>query len=152
MNGPIVEPMIKAISLYQPWASLMVLGKKQFETRSWGTRYKGLVVICASKTLEVDWFNTSFIAAMRADGIDDPRKLPLGVALGIGELVGCYKAESVYPHISEHERLYGNYAAGRLAFEFKNVKLFSQPLPVRGQLGLWDWKQPLPDVIEPVPF
>lgn len=32
------------------------------------------------------------------------------------------------------------------------MKPFVKPFPVRGQQGLWDWKLPLPDVIEPVPF
>lgn len=146
------EPIIKALSLYEPWASLMSMGKKKFETRSWGTKYRGLVVICSSKTLEVDWRNLPFIAAMREAGIENPNKLPLGCALAVGELVGSWKAETVYPHIDEAERLFGNYADGRFAFEFKNVKRFVKPLPVRGQLGLWDWKLPLPDVIEPVPF
>lgn len=146
------EPMIKGLSLYGPWAHLMAMSKKRFETRSWGTKFRGLVVICASKTLEVDWHNLPFIAAMREAGIENPNKLPLGMALAVGELVGCYKAESVYPHIDEAERLFGNYADGRLAWEFKNMKPFVKPFPVRGQQYLWDWKLPLPDVIEPVPF
>lgn len=147
-----MDQPIKAISLYQPWASLMSLGAKHFETRSWGTRYRGLVIICASKTIEVDWRNVAFIAAMREAGIENPNKLPLGMALGIGELVGSFKAETVYPHISESERLFGNYADGRFALEVRNMKAFVKPVPVRGQLGLWDWKLPVPDVIEPVPF
>lgn len=51
------ESIVKALSLYQPWASLMSMSKKKFETRTWGTSFRGLVVIHASKTLEVDWHN-----------------------------------------------------------------------------------------------
>lgn len=39
---------IKAISLHQPWASLIAMGFKKFETRSWGTNYRGKLVICAA--------------------------------------------------------------------------------------------------------
>lgn len=31
---------MKAISLWQPWASLMAVGAKRYETRSWGTLYR----------------------------------------------------------------------------------------------------------------
>jgi hypothetical protein len=40
---------IKAISLHQPWVSLIALGVKQFETRGWSTNYRGKLVICAAK-------------------------------------------------------------------------------------------------------
>jgi len=143
---------IKVISLYQPWASLMACGAKVFETRTWGTKFRGLVIIHASKTLEVDWRNTAFIKAMREAGIKQPEKLPLGMALAVGELVGCYKAETVSPHINEHERLFGNYADGRVAWKFENMRLFAKPVPARGQQYLWDWKEPLPELMEPVPF
>ncbi len=42
-------PKIKAISLHQPWASLIAMGLKKFETRSWLTNYRGKLVICAAK-------------------------------------------------------------------------------------------------------
>lgn len=40
---------MKALSLYQPWATFVALGAKTVETRSWGTRHRGPVAICASK-------------------------------------------------------------------------------------------------------
>lgn len=146
------EPKIMALSLYQPWASLMAIGAKMFETRTWGTKFTGLVVIHASKTLEYDSRDPKFMQAVHEAGIDNPQKLPLGMALAVGELVGCYKAESVYEHISDSERSFGNYAAGRVAWKFTNMRVFRNPIPIRGQQFLWEWKLPLPDVIEPVPF
>ncbi|WP_036383987.1 hypothetical protein [Muricauda sp. MAR_2010_75] len=38
---------IRALSWKQPYASLMLYGK--IETRTWNTRYRGKVLICASK-------------------------------------------------------------------------------------------------------
>lgn len=32
---------MKAIRLWQPWASLIALGHKTIETRSWPTKYRG---------------------------------------------------------------------------------------------------------------
>ena len=42
-NGP-----MKAITLRQPWASLVALGVKAIETRSWSTRYRGPLAIHAA--------------------------------------------------------------------------------------------------------
>jgi hypothetical protein len=57
---------IKAISLWQPWASLMALGLKRHETRHWPTAYRGPIAIHAAKTLDLagapdglsDWFRS----------------------------------------------------------------------------------------------
>lgn len=143
------EPTIKVISLHQPWASLMAMGVKRFETRSWGTKFRGQVIIHATKQLYVDTRDAAFMKALREAGIEDVNKLPLGCALAVGDLVGCYKAESVYPHITDAERLFGNYADGRIAWEFKDVSLFNKPVPVRGQQYLWDWPGPLPELALP---
>ena len=40
---------MKALSLHQPWAHFIAEGVKTIETRTWGTRYRGLLVICATK-------------------------------------------------------------------------------------------------------
>ncbi len=64
------------------------------------------------------------IAALRESGIAPDYKFPLGMAIAVAELVGCWKAESVVPHISEHERLFGNFEASRVAWEFKAVQRF----------------------------
>ena len=44
------KKVIKAISLWQPWASLIVCGAKEIETRSWSTKVRGTVAIHAAKT------------------------------------------------------------------------------------------------------
>ena len=33
---------MKALCLHQPWAYLVAIGAKRYETRSWKTRYRGL--------------------------------------------------------------------------------------------------------------
>ena len=40
---------IKALSLTQPWAQLIVEGRKTIETRRWKTDYRGLLAICATR-------------------------------------------------------------------------------------------------------
>ena len=41
---------IKALSLWQPWASAIAVGYKHYETRSWKTDYRGWLGIHAAKT------------------------------------------------------------------------------------------------------
>ncbi len=44
---------IKALSLWEPHATLFRLRLRRFETRSWATNYRGLVLICAAKETNV---------------------------------------------------------------------------------------------------
>ena len=41
---------MKAISLWQPWASAIAIGEKTIETRSWWTPHRGALAIHAAKT------------------------------------------------------------------------------------------------------
>lgn len=137
---------VKAITLYQPWASLIMAGAKRFETRSWCTEYRGLLVIHAGKTLEVDTGNRQFMTHLAAANIGDWRKLPLGAALGVVNLVGCWRARSVIPHVSAQELAFGFFdGEDRKAWELRNPVAFAQPVPMRGQQGLWEYTLPLPD-------
>ena len=40
---------MKLLSLWEPWATLMAIGAKKIETRSWATSYRGWLAIQASK-------------------------------------------------------------------------------------------------------
>lgn len=42
---------MKALSLWQPWASLVALGEKRIETREWSTRYRGELAIHATASM-----------------------------------------------------------------------------------------------------
>lgn len=55
---------MKIISLWQPWSSLMALGAKRIETRSWGTSYRGPLVIHAAKAWNRDCQDSLYIQPM----------------------------------------------------------------------------------------
>jgi len=40
---------MKALSIKNPWATLIADGKKTIETRTWPTKYRGPLLICATK-------------------------------------------------------------------------------------------------------
>jgi hypothetical protein len=42
---------MKGLTLTQPWATLVAIGAKRIETRSWPTRYRGLLAIHAGAGL-----------------------------------------------------------------------------------------------------
>jgi activating signal cointegrator 1 len=135
---------IKAITLHQPWATLIALGAKQYETRSWPTRYRGLLVIHAGKTLMIDPKDRIMLSLLADVGIRDPRKLPLGAAVCVCELTAVYRSQDVAPHLNDRERAFGDFSPGRAAWELKNVQRFIQPIPCKGAQKLWDWTLPLP--------
>ncbi len=120
--------LYKALSLKQPFANLVIEGKKTIETRKWATSYRGDIVICSSK-------QPSFGYAQ-----DKPIH-PAGYALGIVEL---YHIE---PMRSEHEvgaccKVYPK----AQAWFIKNLRVFKTSIPIKGQLNLFNLE--LPDNIE----
>lgn len=105
-------PIYKALSLKQPWASLVASGKKSIETRKWKTNYRGDLIICSSKTVDID---------------------PAGYALCIVEL---YHIEPMKP---EHEKdacikLYD----GAYAWFLRNLRPLDPIIPVKGQLNIFN--------------
>src|SRR3546814_21127441 len=65
---------VKAISLWQPWASAIALGHKSIETRHWPTKYRGELAIHAAKRFGPD--EREFASIHRAPG-RLPARLPL---------------------------------------------------------------------------
>ena len=43
---------MKALTLWQPWATLVAIGAKKIETRSWKTNYRGPLAIHAAKRID----------------------------------------------------------------------------------------------------
>jgi hypothetical protein len=106
---------MKALSVKQPWASMIASGEKTIETRTWSTNYRGDLLIVSSKTPKIE---------------------PAGYALAIVRLVDCRPMTerdqiraccSIYPDA--------------IAWIFEDVRPI--PLfPVRGQMGLFDMNLP----------
>lgn len=115
---------MKALSIKEPWAALIVAGKKTIETRTWRTAYRGPLLIVTSKVLDE--------TAMRMfSGLNIPA-LPLGYAVAIANLIDCrpmqleddWAAQCPY-----HRQLY--------AWVLENIEPIA-PFPVRGRLRLFD--------------
>ncbi|MCL4295756.1 MAG: ASCH domain-containing protein [Anaerolineae bacterium] len=132
---------MKSISLWQPWASLIALGAKQVETRSWQTNYRGPVAIHAAQRLGPDQRSLCSISPFRecleVGGFVRADELPRGMFVAIAELVEIVPTEVIGGTLSEREAAFGDYAPGRFAWKLEKV----QPIHVwagRGQQGLWE--------------
>lgn len=136
---------MKAITLHQPWASLVMIGRKLYETRSWPTPYRGVLAIHAGKTLP-DYaldFCAEFDGELTAAGIPDATELPLGVVLGCVRLTGCIRTDDGFARtLPAHAKAWGNWEPGRYAWRLEGPSPYGKPIPARGLQGLWDWTPP----------
>lgn len=131
------QPTIKALSLWQPWASLVAAGVKIDETRHWSTDYRGPIAIQAAKTLDVAGAPDQL--CLSVFGLGWQKTLPLGAVVCVGELYDCVPAERVAGHLSPANLAAGNFAHGRFAWRLRNVRALSEPIPLVGRQGLFNW-------------
>lgn len=139
---------MNAISLWQPWASLMALGVKKVETRGWYMRHRGRLAIAATARWDGRvhaWLGqgdeqAALIRRLLAEhGYADWRDLPLGAVLCTVEVLDCRPTEVLRDELSEIELALGDYRAGRFGIITTNLLELPEPIRCRGQQGLWDW-------------
>jgi len=121
---------MRAITLWQPWASLMALGYKKIETRSWSTKYRGPLLIHAAKR-KLDLLAADFLADEY--GLSD---LPYGKILCRVDLVDVKKiTPDNIPDFPELRS--GNFIEGNFMWITQNLETF-EAIPYSGMQGLWD--------------
>lgn len=128
---------MQAITLWQPYATLIAVGAKKYETRSWATRYRGDLVIHAAAKRDHEIMD--LLRLVRSDiarfGVHLP-PLTYGAALCIVRLADCIPATFV----PEEEQRFGDFGYGRYAWLLTDVRVFEKPIPVRGKQGFWEWE------------
>ncbi len=134
---------INTLSLLQPWASLVVMGLKKIETRSWRTPYRGPLLIHASlgKKGRILATEPPFSKFIR-----DFDSLPFGAIIGQVELEDILPVEQLFYSkakldvLTLEERAFGDYTQGcRYAWMFAEAIQYDDPIPVKGGLGLWKY-------------
>lgn len=137
---------MKAISLWQPWASAMALGLKHIETRHWETRYRGPIAIHAAKRWTLE--ERSFAADQaKLYGIPMLASPPLGSIVAVGFLERIITTPAAQSFISEMEEDWGNYAPQRFAWMFKDIQPLPEPIPYKGAQGIFF----VPDDLKQIP-
>ena len=139
---------MKAITILQPWASLIACGAKQIETRSWATKYRGPIAIHAGKKLP------SNDRQIIADTLYEKQQfnIPLGAVIAIAELIDCVKVigfddfancpilDAKYWLLNDtREVAFGDFTVGRYAWILANIRRV-EPVPAKGMQRLWEWE------------
>ncbi|RMW37671.1 MAG: ASCH domain-containing protein [Nitrosopumilus sp.] len=125
---------MKCLSVSQPFAELIILGKKTIELRKWNTNYRGELLIHAPLKIRKE-----DVKRLKID-----KKIVTGAIVGKVEIYDVKKYDSQKQVKSDqkfhfasknfHDRTYG--------FLLKNAKAFRVPIPYKGQLGLFEVKLP----------
>ncbi len=129
---------MKALTLTQPWATLLATGAKEYETRSWrqGTT-RALIAIHAAK----GWPPSAQRYIDRPhfkEALAGHRMRPtLGMIIGVAWLADILPTESIVRKISMRELEFGDFSRGRFAWRFERPLLLPKMILARGALGLW---------------
>ncbi len=144
MPDEMITLQMKAITIHQPWASLIASGAKRYETRGWKTNHRGRLAIHAGKEWSKDHEHAWNKLRRSPYTISIPEVAPLGAIICVCDLVDCIPVEQIRDQLSPLERELGDYSDGRYAWELKVVKVAPAPIPMAGKQGLWTWEYDMP--------
>jgi hypothetical protein len=152
---------MKAITILQPYAQLIAVGAKRYETRGWRANYRGRIAIHAGKKAVPGAPQDCSDALVSRYGFSSAEmqegKMPLGAVIATADLVECWRvirrngeyAElkrspapsgyQPYARIGGAELLFGDWEPGRYAWELTDVEPLPRPIPAKGRQGLWEW-------------
>ncbi len=146
---------ILGLTMYDPWATLVAVGVKRIETRSWGTSYRGLLAIHASKAFAREDMELCsrrpFVQTLREAGVHRPGDMPRGAVVAVAWLVGCERIPSA-PRLpgaagfdlpKGPELCFGDYRVGRWVWRLQEVHRLHEAVPCKGARRLW----PLPEEV-----
>lgn len=126
---------MKAITLKQPFASLIAAGLKEYEFRSWKTNYRGEILIHAGKGIDKD-------AMKKFESLK--LEYPTGCIIAKAKLTDCVPVtEAVKEELREKNFLVysgttENTDWNGYGFKLENVETM-EPIFVNGMLGLWQY-------------
>jgi activating signal cointegrator 1 len=120
---------MRALSLWQPWASLIADGRKKIETRHWEMLYRGPLAIHAAMKVDED--------ACYEFGYS-PRKIIRGAVVCIVNVDNCVRL----PHPLAPPDDYGDFYEGRFGILITLREVFNPPIPAKGHQGIWNWEKP----------
>jgi activating signal cointegrator 1 len=139
---PDYKPTMPAVTLWQPWAGLVEIGAKQYETRPFKIPLRLLgrrvAIHAAARACFID---------LDQDVLDDIEDafgrsgwnhwLPRGVIVATAILAESIPAEKVKPDS------FGDYTPGRWAWRLEDVRSVDPPIPAKGRQRVgWEWTIP----------
>lgn len=124
---------MKALTIKEPWATLIIEGYKAYEFRSWKTKYRGKILIHAGMSLEKENANKFK---------DYNLEYSKGAIIGEAEITDCiFVTKEINEELKKINPLvYGKSGhVEKYAWKLENVKKYDKPISVKGQLGLWNY-------------
>jgi hypothetical protein len=144
---------LKALTLHEPWASLVAYRFKEVETRDWYTSHRGPLAIHAGKTKPDPTDVSRLTFHLGHHGFEMPAP-HYGAIVCTCNLVACMPTALVQvtslklkdPFVPargwDFETPFGNYAVGRWAWILRDVVRCNPPIYVAGARKLWNWSNP----------
>ena len=151
---------MKALTIRQPWASLIVEGVKTVETRSWNTKHRGSLAIHAGlykpPTWWANWRDDEFRSRSGAPWFEELENYcewgessdgdwhfyawcgVRGAIVATCDLVDVLPITADWCEDGGSQIPYGDFTLGRFAWILENVQR-CDPIPAKGKQGLWDW-------------
>ena len=126
---------MKALTIKEPWATLIIDGYKEYEFRSWKTNYRGKILIHAGKSLEKNQAKKFKVYNLEYN---------CGEIIGEAELVDCIKVTEKFDEYLKgiNPIVYGNSGhVENYAWKLENIKKYDKKIPAKGQLGLWNYEK-----------
>jgi len=119
---------MKALSIRQPWTWLILNGIKDIENRNWKTNHRGNLIIHASKLWDQEGYEVikNKLADWENDVLPEKEDYERGYLLGMVEMTDC---------VDHHP---SKWFFGPYGFVFEAPEIWAEPIPYRGQLGLFN--------------
>ena len=141
---------MKVLTLQQPWASLVVMGAKRIETRSFNSKHRGPLLIHSSAGCKDRLYRTLCKTQPFSKYVPDFNALPMGAIIGRVDLVATNTTEffelaaglNLKGVTWEEEKQFGDYSPGRWGWLLADPVQFPHPIPAKGALGLWEFTFP----------
>ena len=128
---------MKALSIRQPWAELILQARKTIELRTWQTHYRGHLAIHASQTVGEE--------ACIAYGLD-PASVVRGALIGTVELVDMVTLdEAAWEALRDQHQSLRDFPGPMFGWRLENPQRLPQPIPMQGRMSLFN----VPDEVTP---
>lgn len=128
--------VIKALSLKQPYAWLIANGYLLVDDRTWGTGYRGEMLIHASKSIYEEYYD--YLVANTDIPLPSKDKLGYGGVVGIATLVLCARPDEIPPNFTREQRaLFSGVPRDGFGFLFENARPLAL-MPCPGKLGIFE--------------
>lgn len=140
---------MKAITVRQPWASLIAIGAKKIETRGWSLGYRGPIAIHAGKNFTPAargfFYSQPFNKVLKDAGFVTAHDLPLGAIVAVATLTDVISTTDVRmdrllcPSDGTYspESEFGDFSDGRFAWVLDDVQRVRPEILCNGRQGLW---------------